>query len=80
MNEELHHQRELIALQEVAAVRREGTERYRQLADAMPQIVWTADAQGRSTYYNRRFVQYTGVRFDLMEGDEWPRVLHPDDL
>jgi PAS domain S-box-containing protein len=79
-NEELRHQRELIAFQELAAVRREGTERYRQLADAMPQIVWTADANGRSTYYNRRFVQYTGVRFDLADGDEWPRILHPDDL
>src|SRR5437868_167229 len=31
-NEELRRQRELIALQELAAVRREGAERYRQLA------------------------------------------------
>jgi len=79
-NEQLRHQRELIALQELAAVRREGVERYRQLADAMPQIVWTADAQGRSTYYNHRFVQYTGIRFDLAEDDEWLLVLHPDDV
>jgi PAS domain S-box-containing protein len=80
MHEEVQRQRELIALQEIAAVRHEGALRYRQLADAMPQIVWTADPQGRSTYYNRRFVQYTGVRFDLAGEDEWVRVLHPDDL
>jgi len=79
-NEQLQRQRELISLQELAAVRREGMERYRQLADAMPQIVWTADADGRSTYYNHRFVQYTGVRFDLVEQSEWELVLHPDDV
>ena len=35
-------------------------DRYRQLADAMPQIVWAADRDGRATYYNRRWFEYTG--------------------
>ena len=50
--------------QELAELRRASAERYRQLADAMPQIVWTADATGAPTYYNRRWFEYTGMTED----------------
>jgi PAS domain-containing protein len=32
-------------------------DRYRQLADAMPQIVWTADATGAANYFNWRWFE-----------------------
>ncbi|MEA2711371.1 MAG: hypothetical protein QOF78_3972, partial [Phycisphaerales bacterium] len=54
--------------------------RFRQLADAMPQIVWTADAEGRLEYFNRRWTTYTGLPVDRSLGDNWAAVLHPDDL
>jgi PAS domain S-box-containing protein len=75
-----HRQRELLALQELVAVRREGAERYRQLADAMPQIVWTADAVGRTTYYNRRFIEYTGMHAEPGAKVGWADFVHPEDL
>src|SRR4051794_9771211 len=34
--------------------------RFRQLADAMPQIVWTARGDGHVDYYNRRWYEFTG--------------------
>src|SRR6185312_6963149 len=52
-NEQLRRQADLLALQEMAELRRESAERYRQLADAMPQIVWTADREGNVNYVNR---------------------------
>ena len=78
-NEQLRLQSEQLALQELASLRRESAERYRQLADAMPQIVWTADAAGRTTYLNRRFAEYTGVPID---GDpvSWLDFVHPEDV
>ena len=60
-NRQIRDQAELLAAQELAELRRASAERYRQLADAMPQIVWTADADGRATYYNRRWFEYTGM-------------------
>ena len=54
-------QAELLHEQELAALERASEERYRQLADAMPQIVWTADADGGATYFNRRWFEYTGM-------------------
>jgi PAS domain S-box-containing protein len=79
-NEQLRHQAELIAAQELAELRRESAERYRQLADAMPQIVWTADTTGRATYYNRRWFEYTGMADDETDDSAWTRVVHPEDL
>jgi PAS domain S-box-containing protein len=79
-NRQIREQAERLAAQELAHVRRESEERYRQLADAMPQIVWTSDVEGRMTYYNRRFFDYTGLTEAEVDDQAWARVTHPDDL
>jgi PAS domain S-box-containing protein len=78
--EQLQRQAELLGQQELLQARRESEARYRALADAMPQIVWTADRDGRATYYNERFFEYTGLDPGDVGGDEWVRILHVDDL
>jgi PAS domain S-box-containing protein len=55
-------------------------ERYRYLADAMPQIVWTARPDGYIDYYNRRWFEYTGLTIEQTKGWGWQPVLHPDDV
>lgn len=55
-------------------------ERYRTLADSMPQIVWTANTDGNIDYYNRRWFDYTGMNLEQTAGLGWQPVLHPDDL
>jgi PAS domain S-box-containing protein len=79
-NEQLREQAERLAAQELAEVLRESEERYRELADAMPQIVWTAAPDGQATYYNRRWHEYTGLEPETPAGDEWVQVVHPDDV
>jgi two-component system sensor histidine kinase/response regulator len=54
--------------------------RYRFLADAMPQIVWTAKPDGNIDYYNKRWFDYTGMTFDQTKDWGWKATLHPDDL
>jgi PAS domain S-box-containing protein len=78
--EQLRAQSELLRRQELTEARRESEVRYRALADAVPQIVWTADRAGKATYYNRRFFEYTGLEPAAIDGDEWIQILHPDDL
>ena len=53
--------------------------RWRQLADAMPQIIWTARPDGWIDYCNQRWFDYTGFK-ELDLARQWPAVLHPDDL
>jgi PAS domain S-box-containing protein len=78
-SEQLRQQAEQIALQELAQLRQESTERYRQLADAMPQVVWTADPSGDTTYLNQRFLEYTGQRLDV-KPIAWIEFVHPDEM
>jgi PAS domain S-box-containing protein len=63
---------------------------FRQLADAMPQIVWTARPDGALDYFNRRWFEYTGFTeeqtFSLLESTKgrqaggWKLILYPDDV
>lgn len=55
-------------------------ERYRFLAEQVPQIVWTAKPDGYLDYFNRRWYEYTGKTFEETEGWAWQAVVHPDDL
>jgi PAS domain S-box-containing protein len=50
------------------------------LADAIPQLVWIAQRDGRFTWFNRRWFEYTGLSFRDVFGYGWQQVLHPDDL
>jgi len=52
----------------------------RQLADSMPQMVWTAAADGNVDYYNQRWYDYTGLNFEQTKNWGWQPILHPDDL
>ncbi|HTE46618.1 MAG TPA: PAS domain S-box protein, partial [Gemmatimonadaceae bacterium] len=54
-------------------------ERYRQLAEALPEIVWTATAEGQLDYANSRWFQYTSLTMDGSMGDGWLAAIHPDD-
>ncbi|MGD9561443.1 MAG: PAS domain S-box protein [Pyrinomonadaceae bacterium] len=55
--------------------------RYRQLGEGISHQVWTGDGSGKVDYVNERMVAYLGrSREDLISGNEWPSVVHPDDL
>jgi PAS domain S-box-containing protein len=54
--------------------------RFRQLADAMPQIVWTARPDGYLDYYNERWYEFTGFSRDQFGNASWEPILHPDDV
>jgi len=59
---------------------RTSQERYRFLAEAVPQHVWSATPAGLIDYANQRTFDYFG--FDAKQGiiDEWHLSIHPDDL
>ena len=53
-------------------------DRFRQLADSLPLIVWKTGADGNVSFLNRRWSEYTGVS-TAGPGDS-ARVIHPDDI
>ncbi len=59
---------------------RESEARFRQLADAMPQLVWAASSEGVVDYYNARAAEY-GVGVSSSPATyEWEQAIHPEDL
>ena len=54
--------------------------KFRQLADAMPQIVWTARPDGYLDYLNERWYEFTGFSRNMPDEHLWDLILHPDDL
>ena len=56
----------------------EETEHLHTLAEAIPQIVWTADAKGYQDYFNKRWFEYTGLT--ELETYTGKSALHPDDF
>lgn len=51
--------------------------RFRSLADAMPQMVWSATPDGHPDYYNARWYTFTGTTPG--EGLGWDMLVHEDD-
>jgi PAS domain S-box-containing protein len=58
---------------------RKAGERFRFLAESMPQKIFTADATGAVNYLNQQWLEYTGVPFDQLNKEGWVRFLHPYD-
>jgi len=52
---------------------------FRQLADAMPQIVWTARSDGTIDYLNERAYQFAECRPGSCTQDIWQSIVHRDD-
>jgi PAS domain S-box-containing protein len=53
---------------------------FRQLADSMPQIVWTASADGTLDYFNQQWYDFSGFDRAIPADQSWAALVHPEDL
>ncbi|MBE9200237.1 MULTISPECIES: PAS domain S-box protein [unclassified Nodularia (in: cyanobacteria)] len=60
--------------------RHESEERFRFLAESIPQQVWIANANGELEYVNQRVVDYFMCSSAQILGVGWQDGIHPDDL
>jgi PAS domain S-box-containing protein len=57
----------------------ESEEKFRLLADSMPQLVWTANEKGLIDYFNKSVFDYSGLSAEECANDGWVQIVHPDD-
>ncbi|WP_294399717.1 PAS domain S-box protein [Prosthecobacter sp.] len=55
-------------------------ERFRTMANSIPQLAWIAQADGHISWYNQRWYEYTGTTPEQMEGWGWQEVHDPEVL
>lgn len=61
--------------QNAARARAEASEAtFRTFIDNLPELAWTALADGYIDFYNRRWYEYTGTTFEQMQGWGWEAV------
>jgi PAS domain S-box-containing protein len=58
---------------------RASEQRWRQLAEAMPQLVWTCTQDGQCDYLSPQWVEFTGIPASEQIGYGWMERVHPDD-
>lgn len=49
------------------------------LMDCVPQIIWSASADGGRDYFNAQWYAFTGAEVGSTNGMAWATILHPDD-
>lgn len=57
----------------------ESEERYRVLADMIPQHIWVTGPDGHHNYFSRSWYEFTGTTPGQSVGEGWMAWLHPDD-
>ncbi len=54
-------------------------QKFRLLADSMPQLIWTADVEGTLNYFNQSVYDYSGLTPEYIAENGWIQIVHPDE-
>lgn len=58
---------------------RESEAKFRTIANAMPQMVWSTQPDGYHDYYNEQWYDFTGAPVGSTDGNAWNGMFHPED-
>ncbi len=59
---------------------RESAKRLRFMAESMPQKIFTAKPNGDIDYFNRQWLEFTGLSFEQIRDWGWLQFIHPEDV
>lgn len=54
--------------------------RFRTLSETIPHMTWTATPGGIKNFFNKFFIDYTGLSFDELKDEGWRSIIFPADL
>lgn len=71
-------QLDVTGLKTVERALRDSEQRFRAVAENIPQMAWMTDAEGAMLWFNRRWQEYTGKGLEEMRAEGWESVHRPD--
>ncbi|MEW6496469.1 MAG: PAS domain S-box protein [Cyanobacteriota bacterium] len=66
--------------QQVIEALRESEERFRQMADIAPVLIWMSGVDKLCNYFNKPWLDFTGRTMEQELGNGWAQGVHPDDF
>nr|WP_320136234.1 PAS domain-containing protein [uncultured Amphritea sp.] len=66
-------------LSDLNQINQQELNRLKELADFLPQLTWTSDAQGHFDFISQTWTTYTGASQKALKGVGWYEFIHPDD-
>lgn len=70
---------DLSAFKKAELLLQESEAKFRTIANAMPQMVWSTLPDGYHDYYNQQWYDYTGMLEGSTDGEKWNGLFHPED-
>jgi PAS domain S-box-containing protein len=58
----------------------EQEKKFRDAVETMPALAFVADPEGSRTFFNRGWLEYTGLKSEQASGSGWEAAIHPDDV
>lgn len=58
---------------------RESEKHFQSITNLVPDLLWTSEPDGLTSWYNQRWLEYTGQTLDQAMGWGWVEAIHPDD-
>ena len=58
----------------------ESEQRFREVADSAPVMIWMSDEDNKTTYLNRPWINFTGICAKELDRAGWASVIHRDDV
>ncbi|MGV3642256.1 MAG: PAS domain-containing protein, partial [Adhaeribacter sp.] len=76
----IQHTSDVTARELARQAQQESEAKFKFVTDAVPELIYTADKEGQTTYVNQRWLHYTGLPAEQLQGTSWKQVIHPEDL
>jgi two-component system sensor histidine kinase VicK len=54
--------------------------KFRMLSETIHHMIWTAEPDGRKNFFNKYFIDYSGLSFEQLKDNNWQEIIHPEDL
>jgi PAS domain S-box-containing protein len=72
--------RDITEQKRAEAVLLESEQRFRNMADAAPVMIWVIDGDKNFTFFNKTWLDFTGHTLEQELSNGWTEVVQPDDL
>jgi len=76
----IERERSREALRSASEEIRNSEARLRKIIDTIPTHAWCTLPDGTGIFWNRRWLEYTGLSLEVLRGWGWQNAIHPEDL